>query len=155
MASDEQITYDRSLLGKEYSIGTFHITTEMILAFAKATGDPQPRYRDEAAAHASESGDLVAPPTFCNIFIEGFKRPDIKLAFGDVGLFANQTIEPLLPVRAGDTLEARTRLEDVYTKTGRSGDMVFVVWETRFINQHGDTAVVVRDAFLRRERPQA
>jgi acyl dehydratase len=154
MASDDNITYDRSLLGKEESIGTFHITREMILAFARATGDPHPLYSDEAETQASEHGDLIAPPTFCNIFIEGFRRPDIKLQFGDVGLFANQAIEPLALVRAGDTLEARTKLEDVYTKTGRSGDMVFVVWETRFINQHGETAVVVRDSFMRRNRPK-
>jgi hypothetical protein len=32
--------------------------------------------------------------------------------------------------------------------------MVFVVWETRFTNQHGDTVVLVRDAFVRRNRPK-
>jgi acyl dehydratase len=152
MANAEEIIYDRSLHGVEHHIGSFHVTAEMILAFANATGETHPLYSDADKAKTSEYGSLLAPPTFCNLFIEGFRRPDIKLAFGDVSLFANQAIEPLAPIRAGDTLEAKTQLKDVYAKTGRSGMMVFVVWETRFTNQHGDTVVLVRDAFVRRQR---
>lgn len=32
--------------------------------------------------------------------------------------------------------------------------MVFVVWETSFTNQDGDTAVLVRDSFVRRNNPK-
>ena len=155
MATEEDIEYDRSMLDVEHHIGSFSITREMILAFAASTGETHPLYSDEEAAKASEYGDLIAPPTFSNIFIDGFKRPDIGLKFGDVGLFASQAIESVSPVRPGDTLEAKTRLKDVYSKTGRSGKMVFVVWETSFTNQKGETAVLVRDSFLRRNRPQS
>lgn len=148
----EDIIYDRSLLGVEHHIGTFSITKDMILDFAAATGETHPLYSDETQAAASEYGSLLAPPTFSNIFVEGFKRPDIKLAFGEMTLFANQAIEPLAPIKAGDTVEARTQLKDVYAKTGRSGKMVFIVWETRFINQQGTTVLLVRDAFVRRNR---
>ncbi len=151
----EEIVYDRSLLGAEHHIGTFPITTEMILAFAKATGETHPLYSDVEKARASEYGGLLAPPTFSNLFIEGFRRPDIHLEFGDVTLFANQAIEPLVPIKAGDTLEASTKLKDVYAKTGRSGKMVFVVWETSFTNQRGEIAVLVQDSFVRRNRPQS
>ena len=154
MASDEDIIYDRSLLGAEHVIGSFPITRDMILAFAACTGETHPLYSDEEKARASAYGGLIAPPTFCNIFIEGFRRPDIKLAFGDTGLFASQAIEPLAPIRAGDTLQATTKLENVYAKTGRSGKMVFVVWQTRFTNQKGETVVVLRDAFVRRNKPK-
>lgn len=148
----EELSYDRSLLGMEHHIGTFPITTEMLLAFATATGETHPLYSDPAYAAASEYGALLAPPTFSNLFVEGFRRPDIQLAFGEVSLFANQSIEPLAPIKAGDTVEARTKLKDVYAKTGRSGPMVFVVWETRFINQHGITVLLVQDSFVRRQR---
>jgi acyl dehydratase len=150
MATEEDITYDRTQLGVEYHIGTFPITREMILEFAKATAETHPIYCDEAWATASEYGSLIAPPTLCNLFVDGLKRPDIQLTFGNVGLFASQAIENVSPIRPGDTLEAKTYLKEVYEKTGRSGKMVFVVWETRFTNQHGDTAVLVRDAFVRR-----
>ena len=103
---------------------------------------------------ASETGNagLVAPPTFCNIFTSGIKRPDIKLEFGDTGFFAGQAIECLVPVRPGDTLEARGKLRDVYAKTGRSGKMVFTVWETSFTNQTGEVVALVQESFVRRNR---
>ncbi len=154
MATEEEITYDRSQLGVEHHIGTFPITRDMILDFAKSTSETNPLYCDEAAAAASEYGSLIAPPTLCNIFVAGLKRPDMKLTFGDVGLFASQAIENVSPIRPGDTLEAKTYLKEVYEKTGHSGKMVFVVWETRFTNQHGDTAVFVRDSFVRRNNPK-
>lgn len=153
MADD--IIYDRSLLGVEHHIGTFPITAEMILAFAAATGETHPLYCDPTYAAASEHGALLAPPTFSNLFVEGFRRPDIQLAFGEISLFANQAIEPLAPIKAGDTLDATTKLTDVYAKTGRSGTMVFVVWETRFSNQHGATVLLVQDSFVRRNRTRA
>ncbi len=148
MAHDDDIEYDRSLLGVEHPIGSFPVTREMILGFLKATADPALRHQGTA----SNADDLVAPPTFCNVFIDGVRRPDIKLTFGEVGLFASQAIENLAPIRPGDTLEARTKLQDVYAKTGRSGPMVFVVWETRFVNQDGVTVARVRDSFMRRNR---
>ncbi len=152
MAAEEDIEYDHSLLGKEHLIGSFLVTREMILEFSRSTGETHPLYSDEAVAKSSKHGDLIAPPTFCNIFIAGFKRPDIKLVFGDLSLFASQAIENLAPIKPGDTLEVNTRLKEVYAKTGRSGNMVFAVWETDFTNQTGETAVLVRDAYVRRER---
>jgi acyl dehydratase len=152
MATAEDIKYDRSLLGVEQRIGSFRVTSEMILEFSQATGETHPLYSDEAKAKASKYGSLMAPPTFCNIFIAGFTRPDIKLEFGDVGLFASQAIENRAPIRPGDTLEVITRLKEVYAKTGRSGKMAFAVWETSFTNQHGATVALVRDSYVRRHR---
>ncbi len=154
MATEEEISYDRSQLGVEHHIGTFHITREMILEFAQSTAETNPLYSDEEQAKASKYGSLIAPPTLCNIFVDGLRRPDIKLTYGDVGLFASQAIENVGPIRPGDTLEAKTHLKDVYEKTGRSGKMVFVVWETSFTNQDGDTTVLVRDSFVRRNKPK-
>ncbi|MCZ6876421.1 MAG: MaoC family dehydratase N-terminal domain-containing protein [bacterium] len=152
MTAEEDIEYDRSLLGKKHLIGSFPVTREMILEFSTSTGETHPLYCDEALAKASKHGDLIAPPTFCNIFMAGFTRPDIKLAFGDLTLFASQAIENLAPIKPGDTLEVNTKLKEVYAKTGRSGKMVFAVWETDFTNQTGETAILVRDAYVRRER---
>lgn len=152
MTTDEDIKYDRSLLGVEHHIGTFEVTTEMILDFATASGETSPWYTDEEKARESEYGGLIAPPTLCNIFINGISRPDIKLEFGDLGLFAGQAIESLAPIRPGDTLVANTKLKEVYAKTGRSGKMVFAVWESEFVNQHGETVALVRESFVRRNR---
>ena len=99
---------------------------------------------------------MIKPLTIEDLraFVDGLKRPDIKLTFGDVSLFASQAIENVSPIRPGDTLEAETHLKEVYEKTGRSGKMVFVVWETSFTNQDGEIAVFVRDSYVRRNRPR-
>jgi acyl dehydratase len=149
---DPDLKYDRSLLGVDHDIGSFDVTSEMIVAFARSTGETAPQYLDEEAAKDTKYGGLIAPPTFCNMFVNGISRPDIKLEFGDVGLFAGQSIENLTPARPGDTLAAKTRLKEVYAKTGRSGKMVFAVWETSFTNQGGDTVALVQESFVRRNK---
>ncbi len=148
MTSDQDIKFDRSLLGVEHPVGTFRVTREMMLAFSRSTGETSPAY----VGDGSSFDDIVAPPTFCNVFTSGVTRPDIKLEFGDIGLFAGQSIEPRIPVAPGDTLTATTKLKDVYAKTGRSGTMVFAVWQTSFANQKGETVALVEESFVRRNR---
>lgn len=146
MNVEEEINYDRNLLNVSFSIGRFHITKEMILRFARASGETNPLYT------STDNATLVAPPTFCNILIASITRPDIKLNFGNNGFFASQTIECLADVKPGDILDGSTKLKDVFTKTGRSGRMVFIVWETDFTNQDGELVTLVRESFVRRNR---
>ena len=148
MTSDEGIVYDRSLLGVEHSIGSFKVSRDMIIGFARSTGETKSIYLGDN----DNPDDLVAPPTICNIFVNGVSRPDIKLKFGDMNFFAGQSIECKKDVRPGDTLNASTHLDNVYAKTGRSGKMIFAVWQTTFKNQNGDTVALVSESFVRRNR---
>ena len=151
--ADQNIKYDRSLLGVDYTIGSFRITQDLILNFVKSTGEAGHRDVKDAHQRDWEDSDFIAPPTFCSVLVSGHRRPDIKLEFGDTGFFAGQSIDCLVPVRSGDVLEAKTRLKEVYPKTGRSGVMVFIVWETRFTNQKGEEVALTRDSYVRRTLP--
>ena len=142
MTTDEGIVYDRSLLGVETDIGTFELTREMLLGFAKSTGETNPRY----VGDENGKGDIVAPSTICNVFVSGVSRPDIKLEFGEISFFAGQSIECKAEIRPGDVLSASTKLDNVYAKTGRSGKMVFAVWETHFKNQDDTTVALVTES---------
>ena len=146
MGAGVDISYDRSLLGVKHRIGSFEVTRDLIDRFTRAV--------DGAADDCDDGGDgdVVAPPTFCNVFISGFDRPDIKLEFGNLHLFASQAIECVGAVRSGDTLEVETALKEVYPKTGRSGMMVFVTWETRFRNQRGETVALVDESYVHTNR---
>ena len=135
MTTDD-IKFDRSLLGVEHPIGTIEVTGEIIEEYARVTG-------------ATDSS--VASPALCAMFTQTITRPDIKLEFGSMGLFAGEAIDNLSPVRAGDVLEGRTMLKDVYAKTGRSGKMVFTVWETSFARRDGEMVARVRESFVQRE----
>ena len=152
MTTDSDITYDRRLLGVEHPTGPFRVTRELILGFARVTGESNPRLHDGGQFADLEPDGLIAPPTFCNLFMSDAAHPDIKLEFGDATLFAGQAVECLAPVRAGDELRGSTKLKDVYSKTGRSGRMVFTVWESSFANQRGETVCRVQETFVRRNR---
>ena len=139
--STDDIEFDRSLLGVEHSIGTFEVTKALIDSYAQATGETAPRYTGD---------DAIASPALCTMFTTGMELPDIKLEFGSMGLFAGEAIDYLAPLRAGDTLEGKARLKEVYAKTGRSGKMVFTVWETSFSRPDGETVALVRESYVQR-----
>lgn len=140
--STDDIKFDRSLLGVETSIGTIEVTREMITEYARATGETAPRYTGD---------DAIASPALCTMFTQGLTHPDIKLEFGNMGLFAGEAVDNLSPVKPGDVLEGRTKLKEVYAKTGRSGKMVFTVWETSFTRPDGEAVALVRESYVQRE----
>ena len=146
-----ELEYDRSLYGKEHLAGPFEVTKELIRAFTQSTGESDPVFVDETAAREAGYRGLVAPPTFCTVLVEGMALPDIKLKFGRMQIHAGERVQPRAPVVAGDQLTASSRLKDVYAKTGRSGTMVFISWETTFRNQHGEVVADLEESFARRE----
>lgn len=136
-----QIEFDRSLLGKDIPAGDFTVVRQQIQEFCAAVGEANPKY-----VHGDE-----APPTFCNVLVrQGFTRPDIKLKFGTTGIHGGQAVDPIKPIKAGDHLNSRTHLKEVYAKTGRTGTMVFVVWETVFANDRGEDVARFRESYINR-----
>ena len=146
-----ELQYDRSLYGKEHLAGPFEVSKELIRAFAQSVGETNPVFLDEEAARAAGYHGLVAPPTFCTVLVHRVSLPDIKLKFGKMQVHAGQRVQPQAPIVAGDRVTASSHLKDVYAKTGRSGTMVFVVWETTFRNQNGQVVADVQESFARRE----
>ncbi|PKB78542.1 MAG: hypothetical protein BZY88_17775 [SAR202 cluster bacterium Io17-Chloro-G9] len=146
-----ELEYDRSLYGIEHRAGPFPVTQELILAFTHGTGETNPIFTEPEAAQAAGYPGLVAPPTLCTIFVRQIELPSIELKFGKNSMHAGQRVQALAPIIAGDQLNASSHLKDVYAKTGRTGTMVFVVWETTFSNQHGSVVAEVEESFARRE----
>ncbi len=146
-----ELEYDRSLYGKEHLAGPFEVTKELIKAFTESLGETNPVFTDEAAALAAGYSALVAPPTFCTVFVSRVSLPDINLKFGKNQVHAGQRVQPRAAIIAGDQVTASSHLKDVYLKTGRSGTMVFVVWETTFRNQNGEIVADVQESFALRE----
>ncbi len=146
-----ELDYNRSLYGVEHEAGPFEVTREMVLAFSESTAEPVPVFSDDAAAEAAGFPALVAPPTLCTLFVRHVELPDIQLKFGRARFHAGQRVQARAPIYAGDQLTASSHLKDVYAKTGRSGTMVFTVWETTFRNQHGDVVADVQESYAARE----
>jgi acyl dehydratase len=144
------IEFDRSILGKEFVLGTFQVTEDMILGFARAVGETDPKYVDSEAAKQGPTGGLIAPPIFYDVF-RADQLPDPKVKFGKVAFNAGQRCEFYAPIRPGDTITLKTRVTDVYEKTGRTGKMVFIVRETTYENQQGEKVAAVEQSQVRRE----
>ena len=146
-----ELEYDRSLYGKEHLAGPFEVTSELIRNFAESVGETNPIFLDESAAIDAGYPGMVAPPTLCTVLVHRVELPSIKLKFGTMQIHAGQRVQPKTPIIAGDRVTASSHLKNVYAKTGRSGTMVFIVWETTFRNHRGEIVADVQESFARRE----
>ena len=132
-------------LGREFDEVTFLIDGERFAEYAKVCGETAPRYTDPADA------DFQAPPTFVSTLVGGRSMPPDFPNLGGMGMDAGKAVEWKAPVRAGATLTGRSHLHDIYTKTGRSGRMVFLVTRMELRDEAGkhvanaDTRTVIRE----------
>lgn len=142
------IEVDRSVVGKEYP--PFAVTVERgrIKDFARAIGDLNPFYLDDAVGAASEWGDIVAPPTFAVSFRD--EAADSAALLRDLGvdisrlLHGEQEFEIHRQLVPGETYLCRTKVVDIYEKTGRSGPMAFIVRETAVTDRDNELVVTMR-----------
>ncbi len=142
------VQINHALKGKEFPPFTVHVERGRIKEFARAIGDLSPLYLDDAVGRASPSGDIIAPPTFPVTFRDESHETGAFLA--ELGtdisrlLHGEQEFEHFKPIRPGDTLLCRTRIADIYEKTGKSGPMAFVVRETVVTDQDNDIVTRIR-----------
>jgi hypothetical protein len=106
--------------------------------FCEAIGDDDPQWRVEA------------PPTF--VVALGTETPQIPeaLEYGKGWLNGGDRFEYLEPIRIGDEIRTRTVLTDLYEKQGGSGSLLFLIFDTEYVNQHDRVAVRVRGTRIRR-----
>lgn len=139
---------DRALVGKEYPPYVVTVERGRIKDFARAIGDLNPFYLDDRLGQASEWGDVIAPPTFPITFRD--EAADTGAVLRDLGtdlsrvLHGEQEIELHRPIRPGETFVCRTRIADIYEKTGRSGPMAFVVRETAVTDRQNEIVATMR-----------
>ena len=107
--------------------------------FAKAIGQTDSVYTDEAAAKAAGHPRLPVPPTFLFCLQMDAPNPGALRELLDIPiakvLHGEQHFSYHAMAYAGDTLHFEQRITDIYAKKG--GLLEFVVAETRVTNQHG------------------
>jgi len=112
--------------------------------FARATGETDPIYFDEAAARAAGHSALPAPPTYLFSLALGApaKRGEVLDPDNGIGvdmrriLHGEQSFAYHRPIHAGDRLTLTTTTRDIYEKRG--GALEFIVQDTRAVNDAGD-----------------
>ena len=146
-----ELEYNRDLYGVEHEAGPFEVNAELIETFTRSIGETNPVFTDAAAAQAAGYTGVLAPPTLVTMLVRNVELPDIDLKFGRARFHAGQRVQARAPIVAGDSLMASSHLKEVYPKTGRSGTMVFTVWETTFTNQNGVVVADVQESYASRE----
>jgi acyl dehydratase len=113
------VPLNSALVGRTYPpTRVFEVGREHLRRFADAIGDPDPAYRDPAAARALGHADVVAPPTFLMALVsaaggrEALADPELGLDRSRV-VHAEQRFEHHRPVVAGDRLVLTATVDDV------------------------------------------
>ena len=130
---------DKKHIGRTTAPQTVDVEKGRLKFFAKAIGETDPVYTDEAAAKAAGYSALPAPPTFAFCLeMETNSLWDNIAAMGvPVGkiLHGSQTFKYLAPIVAGDEITFVTKVSDIYDKKG--GKMEFIIEDTTATNQDG------------------
>jgi acyl dehydratase len=141
------IQINKALVGKEFPPFVVTVERGRIKDFARAIGDLNPAYLDDRVGAASEWGDIIAPPTFLTTFRADGETGNLLSELGtDISrvLHGEQEFELHRPVRPGETFVCRSRVVDIYEKTGRSGPMAFVVRETAVTDRANEIVAIIR-----------
>jgi acyl dehydratase len=119
--------------------------------FAKAAGEINPVYVDEAAARDAGHPGIPLPPTF--LFSLEFLIPSNAWR-DELGIIPNRILHGEESFKyhrmayAGDTLQFDTRIADIYDK--KNGALSFVVRESRVTNQRGEHVADLRSVLVHR-----
>lgn len=146
---------NKAMIGREFPAVTAAIDPESVKAFARALGETEPLYLDEAAAAKGPFGAIVAPPTYPIAFMAQ-AMAGAASSFDELGLnfmtlvHGEQEFEYERPVKAGETLTLTARIQDVYEKEGRSGILDILVLETTATDTTGARVFASRQTLVSR-----
>lgn len=129
---------DKAHIGRTYGCVTTEVEKGRLRFFAKAIGETNPVYTDEAAARQVGYRSMPVPPTyfFC---LQMLDDPDPTAWLGEIGvnlqhiLHGEQSFEYLETAFAGDSLTFESTITDIYEKKG--GALEFIVSQTTVVNQ--------------------
>ena len=109
---------NRDYLGRTFAPAEpYEVSRVKIAEFADAIGDPNPVYRDRAAAQAAGHPDVVAPPTFAIVISmassgKAVLDPGLGVNYAMV-VHGEQRFEYSRQIQAGDLLTAQVTISDI------------------------------------------
>ena len=125
-----------------------------IKRYAVAVGETNPAYLDDEAARKGDYGTIVAPPGFfgwpvkvtapVGLWIMSDLLDDLRSAGFPNILDGGIDYEFSLPVRAGDTLVASTKVSHLISRKMAGSGMAMATFQTTYVNQDGNIVAVAR-----------
>ena len=139
----------REKVGVEVEAGVYEIEKGMIRKFARAIGDPNPLWQDEAYAGNSQHGGIIAPPTLMltigldRIEQELTSLPNMTILHGSTELECHQAVRP------GDQIGVIIKLANLRERPGKGeGKMVFMTFEINYKNQRQEMVARCRQTLI-------
>ncbi|MDQ1710778.1 MAG: hypothetical protein QOE45_228 [Frankiaceae bacterium] len=136
---------NRDWIGRTFPASApYEVSRVKIKDFADAIGDPNPAYRDRAAAEKLGHPDVIAPPTFAIVI--SFQMGGALVLDPELGLdytrvvHGEQSFSYSRPIHAGDVLVGTPRITEIRT----AGRNELLTWEaviTTVDGEHVCTAV--------------
>ena len=132
-------------LHKVFDEKVFSFTSAQLADYAVACGESAAQFIDP------EHSDFQAPPTIATSLQPGQRMPTGFPKVAGLGMDAGKAVTPIAPIRPDVQLTGKSHMQDIYTKTGRSGRMVFFVIRMDVFDPEGcllasaDTSVVIRE----------
>jgi len=125
---------DQSYIGRVYPpTPAYEVGREKIREFADAINDPNPAYRDRAAARELGHDDVIAPPTFPIVLTlpaghQFLSDPEVGIDYGRV-VHGEQRFVHERPVLAGDVLHVVVTVDAIRVAAGN--DLITLRSEVR------------------------
>ncbi len=121
----------------------YEISRVKLAEFADAIGDPNPVYRDRAAAVEAGFPDVIAPPTFPIVISmassgQAMSDPGLRLNYAMV-VHGEQRFSYERPLHAGDVVTAQVTISDV-RDVGRNSVMTTTTKISTVDGEHVCTA---------------
>ena len=136
-----------------------------IRRYAYAVDDLTPLWTDSEYASKIRYGGIIAPLLFYNMSfatdrpLSEQREDGIPQSIGSGispplratrAMAGGTDVEFFQPIRPGDVLTSKSRLEDIYEREGRSGRLAFIVTSTTYTNQRGEVVCVVTSTGITR-----
>jgi acyl dehydratase len=151
--TNEDLVLDefKKLVGQPMEPEVWEAGREHIKWFAQAIGDPNPLWQDKAYASKSRYKNIIAPPLF--LIDSGLVKLVgrlVDMAPHLANINGGTEIEYFRPIEAGDTITTVAKLADAQLKKGKTGSLIFLVFEVTYTNQSGGLVAILRNTFIRR-----
>ena len=125
----------------------FELTAQDMSNYAVACGELAARYTDP------NDPDFQAPPTMPTCIQPKKRMPKGFPKIAGLGMDAGKAVQSYKPIRPGVKMTGKTHMHDIYTKTGRSGRMVFFVNRMDIFDSDGEQLAWADTSIVIRERP--
>ena len=130
---------NKDYLGRTFpATAPYEVGRVKIAEFADAIGDPNPVFRDRAAAQTAGYPDVIAPPTFPIVVTmaasgRAVADPGLGLNYAMV-VHGEQRFEYSRPLRAGDVVTAQSTISGIR----EVGPMTMLTTETQIRTVDGE-----------------